>query len=87
MSDRRNTNKDCGGVRKKKDKYGYEFKKRNKTGKIEVDANVLEVICIEKYHRTHEDFVNTPTEVIDLLMLKWEADATEERKKRFSSRK
>ena len=71
----------------KKDKYKYEFKKRSKTWKIEVDANVLELICIEKYNRTHDQFMETPKDTLDLLMIKREADAEVEKQKRFSSNK
>ena len=71
--------------RKKKDRFTYEFDKIANTGKSDLnDPELLEIIIIDKYHRTHEEFMKTPKEIVDLLLLKWWADARAERKNQKS---
>lgn len=69
---------------KKKDKIQYEFDKINNVWKFNGDFDVLEALFIDKYHWTHKEFMETPHEVIELLMLKWQSDAKAEQKRNKS---
>ena len=63
----------------------YEFDKSNNSWKFNgADIEVLEVMMIDKYHRTHEDFMNTPLNVIQTILLKRESDSKSEKKKKNS---
>ena len=76
------TNNRMMNWRKKKDKFTYEFDKIANTGKTNLnDPELLEILFIDKFHRTHEEFMNTPKEIVDLLLLKWWSDAKAEKKK------
>lgn len=44
----------------------------------------MEILFIEKYHRTHDEYLNTPKSIIDLMLLKWWSDAKAERKNKKS---
>lgn len=71
--------------RKKKDKFTFEFDKLNNTWKISSnDPEIMEILFIEKYHRTHDEYLNTPKSIIDLMLLKWWSDAKAERKNKKS---
>lgn len=71
--------------RKKKDQFTYEFDKIANTGKTNLnDPELLEILFIDKFHRTHDEFMNTPKHIVDLLLLKWWADAKAERKNQKS---
>lgn len=70
---------------KKKDKFTFEFDKLNNTWKISSnDPEIMEILFIEKYHRTHDEYLNTPKSIIDLMLLKWWSDAKAERKNKKS---
>lgn len=47
---------------------------------MEIEVDILFVVCAEKYWRTYDEFINTPREIIELLMSKREADAMENKK-------
>ena len=70
---------------KKKDSIIYEFDKSNNSWKFNgANIEVLEVMMIDKYHRTHEDFMKTPLNVIQTILLKRESDSKSEKKKKNS---
>lgn len=76
------TNQRMMNWRKKKDKFTYEFDKIANTWKTNLnDPELLEILIIDKFHRTHDEFMNTPKEIVDLLLLKRWADARAEKKK------
>lgn len=69
--------------RKKKDSIVYEFDKLNNAWKFNWwNIDVLETLFIDKYHRTHEEFMNTPRNVIQIILLKRESDAKSEKKRK-----
>ena len=69
--------------RKKKDSIVYEFDKLNNAGKFNWwNVEVLETLFIDKYHRTHDEFMNTPRNVIQIILLKRESDAKSEKKRK-----
>ena len=71
---------------KKKEEFQYKFDRYCATGKIEADVELLELLFIDKYKWTHEQFINTPKRIIDWLLIKWTSEAKAE-KKRFNSKK
>jgi len=82
----RNWNKICGGIgRKKKDLINYEFDKINNAGKFDWwNVEVLETLFIDKYHRTHDEFMNTPRNVIQIILLKRQSDSKAEKKRKIA---
>jgi len=44
----------------------------------------LEALFIDKYHWTHKEFMETPHEVIEILMLKRQSDAKAEKRRNKS---
>ena len=71
--------------RKKKDSIMYEFDKSNNAWKFNwANIEVLEVMMIDKYHRTHKEFMETPFEVIQTILLKRESDSKADKKKKNS---
>lgn len=71
---------------KKKDEFQYKFDRYIATGKIDADVELLELLFIDKYRRTHEQFMNTPKRIIDWLLIKRSSEAKAQ-KKRFNSKK
>lgn len=69
---------------KKKDRIQYEFDKINNVWKFNGDFDVLEALFIDKYHWTHKEFMETPHEVIEILMLKRQSDAKAEKRRNKS---
>lgn len=66
---------------KKKDEFQYKFDRYTATGKIEADGEFLEILFIDKYKRTHEQFMNTPKRIIDWLLIKRSSEAKAQKKK------
>ena len=66
---------------KKKDSIRYEFDKIANNWKFTWNLDVIEALFIDKYHRTHKEFMETPYEVIELILMKWESDSKAEKKK------
>ena len=61
------------------------FDKLNTTWKISSeDPEIMEILFLEKYHRTHEEYLNTPKRIIDLMLLKWWSDAKAEKRNQKS---
>ncbi len=65
---------------KKKDEIAYEFDKIYNAWKFNWDPYVLEALFIDKYHRTHEEYMNTPYSVIEILLLKRSSEAKMQKK-------
>ena len=66
---------------KKKDRIQYEFDRINNVWKFDWNLEVLEALFIDKYHWTHKEFMETPHEVIEILMLKRQSDAKAEKRR------
>ena len=65
--------------RKKKGIIQYEFDKIANNGKFTWNLEVIEALFIDKYHRTHKEFMETPYEVIEIILMKWESDSKAEK--------
>jgi hypothetical protein len=65
--------------RKKKGIIQYEFDKIANNGKFTWNLEVIEALFIDKYHRTHNEFMETPYEVIEIILMKWESDSKAEK--------
>jgi len=71
--------------RKKKDLIIYEFDKINNAWKFDWrNIEVLETMFIDAYHRTHEEFMNTPRDIVQIILLKWQSDSKAEKRKKNS---
>ena len=61
------------------------FDKLNTTWKISSDdPEIMEILFLEKYHRTHDEYLNTPKRIIDLMLLKRWSDAKAEKRNQKS---
>lgn len=60
----------------------YDFDKLNATWKISgATQETIEALFLDKLHRTHAEYMETPKEIIDLLLIKRSSDAKAEQKR------
>lgn len=73
---------------KKKDEFRYKFDRYTATGKIDGDFEMVELLFIDKYWRTHQEFMQQPKDIIDWLLIKRSSEAKAQKKKNtFRSKK